>query len=451
MRISLCSLLVCAVLGTVIWATPPDYKTFGREQNTTHSPEEDELLRVWAFYVGQGDALLIQLPSKFSYDSDGDGTADQRIDILVDTGPRTSDESRQIRTLINTVYPAGSIIEHLVITHHDQDHVGGIPDLFADELVGVETIYHNGLASYRPGEKGFPETGIPTQPAIFKENNSGDITRGMAFLDSDGQVRSQFLIDNLAELRASFEGDELHGVYHDLAEAVLSKTEPLAVAGFLRVTDGGDFINESEAQHNRGLDPGEIQIDPVWPLDRPRQYGDWGESINGNSVTFRLAYKDFAMLFTGDHNEISEDELLNHLGDDTDRLQCDVLKVPHHGSSHAAESFFRADALAPVVSVASQGSRGFLSNWEHPSTDVISWLGRSHRVYHTYIHERRFDYDDFPSRDERLPLVEETHVLVETDGEWFRIVEVTDPTSVQSTQQTRRGNGTRWIKAEVTP
>ena len=173
--------------------------------------------------------------------------------------------------------------------------------------------------------------------------------------------------------------------------------------------------------------------------------GNWGETINGNSVTFRLVYDDFEMLFTGDHNDESQPALREAVGDG---LSADVLKVPHHGSSHGERAFF--DAVDPVVSVASMGAQGFRTNWRHPSEDVIRWLGGSHRVFHTLIHEKRFKYDQLQGPADFDKLEEFSHILIETDGEWFRVVKVpvgSDPGDIPTVQATRRGNGTRWIRA----
>ena len=429
-------------------ATPPDYATFDRGQTAAHQPDTGDVMRIWALYIGQGDSLLIQMPTRFSYDSDGNGTPDERIDILVDGGPaNTSNPSRQLRRHINTLYPNGSVIEHVVITHHDYDHIGGLSALLEDPAIGVDTIYHNGLASYRPNARRLDGHDLQSEPSILKEHN-GQIIRVMGLLDDGEQLRADFLINSRAELETAFRLSELQGVYHDLARAVLEKDEPFPVSAFVRVTDRSDFIMEVEAEREGGLGSAQIEIDPIWPRDRPRRFGDWGQSINGNSVTFRLAYGEFSMLFTGDHNQLSEKELREHLGENTGLLDCDVLKVPHHGSRHFEPEFFQINTLSPVVSVASQGGQGFFTDWEHPSTDLIRRLGRSHRVYNTFIHESRFDYDDLPTRADREPFMEESHVLVETDGEFFRVVEVTDLSNIPSVAQTRRGNGTLWVQAD---
>jgi hypothetical protein len=71
----------------------------------------------------------------------------------------------------------------------------------------------------------------------------------------------------------------------------------------------------------------------------------------------------------------------------------------------------------------------------------------------TYIHERRFTYDGWTDISDRDPMLEakETegkHIVIETDGHWFRLVETADPNHVPTVRHTRRGNGTHWIAAE---
>ena len=72
-------------------------------------------------------------------------------------------------------------------------------------------------------------------------------------------------------------------------------------------------------------------------------------------------------------------------------------------------------------------------------------------MYHTLIHERRFKWSDLDTMAKHHAMMEYSHVLIETDGEWFRIVEIpeieTDLNNPPTVQQTRRGNGTRWIRA----
>ena len=167
------------------------------------------------------------------------------------------------------------------------------------------------------------------------------------------------------------------------------------------------------------------------------------------------------MVFTGDQNDKSEPALLNFLQTENkmDLLDCDMLKVPHHGSSHGVQEFFKRQGFEPVLAVASMGDVGFKSKqmssgaWEHPSTDVIEWLGGPHRVYHTFAQEKAFKWDDIVSEAKRQSMIEKAHILIETDGKWFRLVEIPvdsgSPLHPPTVTQTRRGNGTQWIKAST--
>jgi hypothetical protein len=285
----------------------------------------------------------------------------------------------------------------------------------------------------------------------------------MAFLepDDDGQgekLQESCLIDTRTDLTDRANNEEFQGIYSELARAITEEEEPVEVTVFQRCAADGPFINDRETELNRGADLTGIDFTLIWPLQRARKYGHWGETINGNGVTFRLDYGDFSMLFTGDQNEKSEEKLVDHLTEagELDLLDVDVLKMPHHGSSHAYKPFFCREEdngayNRPVLSVASMGTKGFSSSWKHPNPEVIRWLGGSHRVYHTLIHEKRFKWSNLNTRSARERMHEFSHILIETDGAWFRIVEIDaqdgDPDSPPAVAETRRGNGTRWIRA----
>ena len=410
-------------------ATPPEYLSFHRNQTASHSPAEDSLLRIWTIYVGQGDALLVQFPKRFS------SSASEPIELLIDGGP----SGRQLLVFLKSLVPRPDTIEHVVLTHHDGDHVSGLTALLGDDQIGVANVYHNGLVSWRLGGRGFPGEQWPaTSEAVFQRVPG----RGMAFVEGDGpELRETSLISNLETLTADV--NDFVGEYKKFADRIVADETPSPVSRFRRTYLDDDVF---AAPAPDGVRVGQVQMEPLWPLNPPRRYGDWSHTINGNSVTFRLVYDNFSMLFTGDLNEDSERELLRTFRE-TGRLadlHSDVLKVPHHGSRHGIREFFKQ--VNPVVSVASMGSRGFRADWKHPSKSVIRWLGGSHRVYHTYIHERRFSYSDLDRV--RNSLIEKKHVLIETDGQWFRIVEVENPADIPDVRETTRGHGTRWISAE---
>jgi len=445
--------------------TPPNYQSLHREQRIDYEPDAADVMRIWTVYVGQGDGLLIQLPPKYNYDpdpTDDDPGRTETVDILIDGGSDRPENETLMESFLLDLYEAPVVIEHAVITHHDGDHVKGLIHILTGDSVGVDSIYHNGLASYRRGKRGFSNS--TTDAQAVRSVSGGQLVEGMAFIepDDDGQgkkLRETDLIKEKSDLEQRLANDEFQNIYRELADAITGETDPIEVRWFQRCVEDGPFIKEREADLKRGVNLSGIEFKLLWPLQRARKYGGWSETINGNSVTFRLDYGLFSMLFAGDHNEKSEEKLIEHLreADRMDLLDVDVLKVPHHGSWHAYEPFFRrpdgnGGYVRPVMSVASMGTTGFTPSWRHPSTEVIQWLGGSHCVYHTLIHEKRFKWSDQQTREDREQMFEKSHILIETDGQWFRIVEVDaqdgDPSAPATVEQTGRSHGTRWIKAQ---
>lgn len=439
-------------------AAAPYYKSLGRQQRREYTPQGEDLMRIWIVYVGQGDGILIQLPPRCNYDpdpTDSDHDRTETVDIMIDGGSHHAGNATRMESFLLDLYD-DPLIEHAVISHHDADHVKGLIHILNSDSVTVEAIYHNGVASYRRGVRNFSDD--TTSSEAIRVVKNGHLIRGMAFIDNENRFREEDLVDSKDQLHERFENQEFEGIYNQLARAVLEKEYPAPVETFQRSRAGAPFINERETQLQRNTDIQDVRLTVIWPLDRPRKYKQWSETINGNSVTFRLDYGAFSMLFTGDHNELSEEKLIEHLEQQEQRqlLDVDVLKVPHHGSSHARESFFRrknenGQTIRPVMAVASMGPQGFGTSLKHPSTDVIRWLGGAHRVYHTFIHEKRFKWSNMQQKSERQKMHEISHILVETDGRWFRIVEIDaddgDINSPRTVKQTTRGDGTQWISA----
>ena len=448
-RILLAAALALLLLGcaSLVVATPPEYKSIPREQRITPPIEESELMRIWVVYIGQGDGILIQLPRSHAYERDNGSEEDSMIefiDIMIDGG----DSRAPMGRFVERLYPEArhTVIEHAIITHHDQDHVYGLVGMLNAERFGVEHIYHNGLASYRRGAPRF--TG--GEPHLHNGN------RAMARIVDGDVLLSEDLIDDLNDAIAKLgEYQGSRAVYRSLIDALIVERQRGSLLAFDRAFVGKGFIAKREADRREEL--GEISIEILWPLETLRVYGtDWAATINGNSLTFRLRYRDFDMLFTGDHNHYSQEAMIEFYRTHDPQLRvldCDVFKVPHHGSGKAVEQFYRRDNQhrRPALSVASMGNRGFTNDWRHPAETVIQWLGGPHRVYCTYIKQRGFRWDDLRNHHAIADMVEPHHILIETDGHWFRIVKVgehhTDLRTPPTVTQTKRGYGTRWVRA----
>ena len=90
------------------------------------------------------------------------------------------------------------------------------------------------------------------------------------------------------------------------------------------------------------------------------------ENLNNFSSIIKISYGTTSFLFTGDSEELSENEVLTQGYD----LKSDVLKVGHHGSSSSTSKRF-LDAVDPYIAVISVGKD---NSYGHPSQEVLSRL-----------------------------------------------------------------------------
>ena len=100
------------------------------------------------------------------------------------------------------------------------------------------------------------------------------------------------------------------------------------------------------------------------------------EDLNNYSPIIKISYGNTSFLFTGDAEELSENEVLNAGFD----LKCDVLKIGHHGSSSStSEKFLKASN--PSIAVISVGED---NTYGHPTDTVLSRLKET-KIYRTDI------------------------------------------------------------------
>lgn len=90
------------------------------------------------------------------------------------------------------------------------------------------------------------------------------------------------------------------------------------------------------------------------------------EELNDYSVVGNLEYEGIKILFTGDAEEISENEMLEKgLAEDID-----ILKVGHHGSSSSSRAKF-LEVIKPEYAVISCGAD---NSYNHPNQNTVKRL-----------------------------------------------------------------------------
>ncbi len=106
---------------------------------------------------------------------------------------------------------------------------------------------------------------------------------------------------------------------------------------------------------------GEVNFTVLAPI------GEKYSSRNDYSVVLRVDYGETSVLFTGDAEKTSEGEMLDRFRL-TGQLDCDLLKVGHHGSDSSSSQAF-LDAVTPDFAVISCGEG---NKYGHPLPEILN-------------------------------------------------------------------------------
>lgn len=105
----------------------------------------------------------------------------------------------------------------------------------------------------------------------------------------------------------------------------------------------------------------------------PKAESEYGD-LNNYSAVIKLTFDDISFLFTGDAEDISEEEMLSG----SKKMKTDVLKVGHHGSESSTCVEF-LEAVSPEYAVI---SCGIDNKYGHPSEETLEKL-ESVQLYRT--------------------------------------------------------------------
>lgn len=137
--------------------------------------------------------------------------------------------------------------------------------------------------------------------------------------------------------------------------------------------EGTAYLRISELAQEKGIPAeqfdiaekylfGDLSMTPLAPL------GDGYDGYNDYSTVIRLDFKSLSFMLSGDAEKTSEDEMLKSTP--AELLDCDVLKVGHHGSDTSSSNEFLS-AVTPEYAVISCGSG---NEFGHPKKDILSRL-----------------------------------------------------------------------------
>lgn len=317
----------------------------------------DPLLELYFVDVGQGDGVLVRLPSGKHMLIDGglpraNQMTGKNVADFVDW--KFHDDYGHYRISLNA----------MIASHSDYDHYGGLWDLVRmdptedNELdcieVAIDGFYHPGLSRWenRPGA-------TPPHKDTLGPNEGGWFVR----LLEDRADAAACVVNGAA--------DELGGDWKKFINDIL---ECNAHTTFTRLGVDREILQGGGPLPSFWSDDNRTEIKVLAPVTRDhggkialKDLGDTGQNTNGHSICLRLDYSDARILLTGDLNKKSMDWIIDSYGDRIGAFNCDVVKACHHGSGDISYKF-----LEHVKAGASVISSGDAEGHAHPRPEVVA-------------------------------------------------------------------------------
>lgn len=145
--------------------------------------------------------------------------------------------------------------------------------------------------------------------------------------------------------------------------------------------------NVSHIHAGDRLTIGDVRIDVLWPLEEyvaelPVNIStvllERGSvrDLNNHSLVCRMTYGRNSILFTGDLYELGESEVLEYYSGNPEILDCDVIKIMHHGrDTSSSEIFIKAVSPAYGFSMGSftMMTDHFLRYYKAGCRPYLSW------------------------------------------------------------------------------
>ena len=296
------------IVETVIPINPDNYNS---GENTENKEYTSSKLMVYFFDVGQADSILLMTDDKA---------------MLVDTGNAgDADTSFKLKDKINLSYELNKLgiktIDYLIATHPHEDHMGSMYKII--KMFDVKDLYSNN---------------------ILPEEEWTNYYR--RFVEALEESTTHLVVPTV------YSNEELKKRVDEYNASITSEDEKMIFnpEDYFRVGDTIPF--------------GNAKVTILGP--NSSKYSD----TNDYSIVIMVEFEDVKLLLTGDAGAKAESEILNYANTNGFNLDCDILKVGHHGSRTASTEEFitQVSPEYSVVMVEKGNSYGL------PDEDVLERL-----------------------------------------------------------------------------
>ncbi|MEH6944702.1 MBL fold metallo-hydrolase, partial [Bacillus sp. JJ722] len=269
------------------------------------------MLTLKALPAYDGDCFIISL-----------GEGNDIKNIIIDGG-RKRLVVNKLKKEIQDIKNKGQVIDLMILTHIDNDHIYGLIKLFEENWINKEIIK----------EVWFNSKEI-IGDTYFNENANDDLLQVMNKDDANISFKQGITFSKrLEDLDIKIDKVITAGYSKSLGDAKLKVISPEEEnlkklysewdkAFPKEVVNGVNISSNKESDYNCSID--ELLIKP---------YEEDKALVNGSSIAFILEYKDKRVLMLADaHPSIIIKNLREIYGQTVDKIYMDLIKLSHHGS-----------------------------------------------------------------------------------------------------------------------
>lgn len=263
------------------------------------------MMTIKFIHAGGGDAIHIRFGE----------TPDGFRNILIDGGTEKGDNyDKGLKKVLEGIIAAGEQVDLWIISHIDDDHIGGILRLLKDDETLNKLSFSQTQFWYNYARWDY-DTGIRTD----QKKNVAQAMRLRDWLISGSPV-NQFVTDAMVTLDLWGAKCSLLSPNQKMMERLLKAWAKEEVA-----------IRQQEASTKKAGGKHDYQT-KIGDFDLEKEYIDRSEE-NNSSIAFALEYRGESFLFTADAQAAVLAAGLNRLGGGKP-VQFKYAQVPHHGSKY---------------------------------------------------------------------------------------------------------------------
>lgn len=209
---------------------------------------------------------------------------------------------------------------------------------------------------------------VPGCTLLFDAGDDKDAGEVIDYLDRLGITRLDYVIfthadhDHIGGGQKIVETYEIGKIFIDPHHESVTETKTFSSLRAAIIDKGIEIIDPEPATEYSLGENGDLKMKVLGPVK------DYREK-NEDSIVMRLDFGETSLLMTGDAHEESELDILERFG--KAELDCDILKVGHHGSNTSSCIEF-LQAVTPEYALISSNPRG--NDFGHPHAITLSKL-----------------------------------------------------------------------------